>query len=137
MPSKVSPRDVGLYVDFRAQHGRDPKSPADGPAYWAMLRGRAANLAAQATTPKQEWESDSTFAWRRRTALKGLVRTAKQSRAARRIMKRLTVPARPREGHDRRRRGDATSRTGDSGDRPPPPDLDPVDDGALRRGGAR
>jgi hypothetical protein len=136
MPSRVSPRDYALVERFVFDNGRDPKSPGDGPAYWAMMRGRAANLAAQATTPKQEWEPDSTYAWRRRTAIRELMRTAKRSRAARRIVRQI-VSARPREAGSSRARGTATSRGGDSGDRPPPPDLNPVDDRALRRGGTR
>lgn len=122
MLSKVRPRDHALVEQFVFDYARYPEVPGEGPAHWALLRARVANLAAQAQTGRQPWESETAEAWRRRTAAQALIRIARVSSAARRIVRHTvakTSSPRSRETAARRR-DTATALGGDSGDRPRP-----------------
>jgi hypothetical protein len=124
LPSNVSPEDRRLVERFRRDQSRYPKSPDDGDAYWALVRGRSANLAAQAQTPALPGESSSTTKWRRESAAKALVRISRSSHTARGIVRRAVASTRPRERSDSPRRGGPTSLGGDGGDRPRSSDDD-------------
>jgi hypothetical protein len=85
--SNLRLRDYALTEHFVLDYARYPKLPDAGLSRWALVRGRAANLAARARTEPQPWESEWATAWRRRTAAEALVHIAALSSAARQIVR--------------------------------------------------
>jgi hypothetical protein len=85
MRSNVRLRDFALIEQFVLDYARYPDLHDRAHSRWALLRGRATNLAAQARMGRQPWESEWATAWRRRTAAEALVRIAKISSAASQI----------------------------------------------------
>jgi hypothetical protein len=84
--SNLRLRDDALIEQFVLDYARHPELPDGGPSRWALLRGRAANLAARARTEPQPWETEWATAWRRRTAAEALVRIAELSSAVRQMV---------------------------------------------------
>ncbi|NUR75113.1 MAG: hypothetical protein HOQ28_02350 [Thermoleophilia bacterium] len=118
--SEVRPRDDALVQQFVFDYARCPKLPGDGPARWALLRARVANLAAQAQTGRQPWGSETAEGWQRRTAAQALLRIARVSSAARLIVRQAVAKTSSPRSREiaAGRRGTATALGGDSGDRP-------------------
>jgi len=122
MPSTVRPRDYALLERFVLDYARYPGLPGDRPAHWALLRARVANLAGQARTGRQPWESETAEAWQRRTAAQALLRIAKVSSAARLIVRyAVAKTSSPRSRETAAGRGGTARALGrGSGDRPRP-----------------
>jgi hypothetical protein len=85
--SNLKLRDYALVEQFILDYARYPELPEEGVSRWALVRGRAASLAARARTEPQPWESEWATAWRRRTAAEALVRIAELSSAARQMVR--------------------------------------------------
>lgn len=80
MPLKVSPDDYTLVELFVCEYGREPNSPLDGLAYYALKRGSSGNGSAQAPGPRHDWEPSTRSRWRPRVAVHSLARRARASR---------------------------------------------------------
>jgi len=117
---------------FYFNHGRYPTKPTDSPGYEALLRVQRANLAAQATAPKQLHEPDEAVRWRQRTAWQRL-RRMNEPPTPRTAPVPPHVAARPRESAARR----TTATGGADGGDGSRPDDDQAEPPGVAIGGAR
>jgi hypothetical protein len=78
-------RDYALIEHFVFDYARYPELPG-ARSRWVLVRRRAVIFAARARTARSPWESGSGVARGRRTAAETVVRVAKLSGAARRVV---------------------------------------------------
>lgn len=87
MRPRVRLRDYALIEHFVFDYARYPELPGSGRSRRVLLRRRAVTLTTRARTARAPWESGWAAAWRRRTAAETLVRVAKLSGTARRVVR--------------------------------------------------